>query len=55
MPTTWSVFAKSKILGDDYTHDRDALFHKYKPLEDAQNVEETRVWFLEHARLFVKY
>jgi hypothetical protein len=26
MPTTWSVFAKSGILGEEYIADRDSLY-----------------------------
>lgn len=55
MPTTWSVFAKSGILGDAYIHDRNALFDVYYPREQSGDVRATEEWFLRHLELFVKY
>lgn len=54
-PTTWSVFAKSGILGENYTADRDNLFEKNHHFELQGNIPETQRWFHEHAELFVKY
>lgn len=55
MPTTWSVFAKSGILWDDYVHDRVSLYNEYSHLENQGNVDKTEEWFLKHTELFVKY
>lgn len=55
MPTTWSIFVKSGTLGQDYIDDRNALFDQYSHFEQEGNVAKTEEWFLEHARLFVKY
>lgn len=55
MPTTWSVFAKSGTLGQEYIDDRNALFDEYAPYETVGNVEKTEEWFLKHLELFVKY
>lgn len=55
MPTTWSVFARSGLLGDDYTADRNRLYAEYHHFEEAGNVEMTEQWFIDHLHLFVKY
>lgn len=55
MPTTWSVLAKSGLLGEAYLADRDALYTANIEYEKSGNIEMTEQWFLEHAQLFVKY
>ena len=55
MPTTWSVFAKSWILGESYSKDRDALYDEYFHFEQEGNIEKTEEWFYRHAELFAKY
>lgn len=55
MPTTWSVFAKSGLLGPAYTVDRDRLFEENYHFEQEGNIAMTEKWFLDHAELFVKY
>ena len=55
MPTTWSVLAKSGLLGETYLADRDALYTANIEYEKSGNIEMTEQWFLEHAQLFVKY
>lgn len=55
MPSTWSSFAKSGILWDDYKKDRDTLFGGYFHFEQEGNIEKTNEWFQKHAELFVKY
>ncbi len=55
MPTTWSVFAKSEMLGDGYLVDRDQLYSEYSHFEQEGHVEKTEEWFFKHAELFVKY
>lgn len=55
MPTTWSVFAKSGTLGQDYIDDKNQLFDQYSHFEQEGNIEKTEEWFLEHAKLFAKY
>lgn len=55
MPTTWSVFVKSGILGQDYNNEREELFHEYSKYEQVGNVEKTEEWFLRHAELFAQY
>jgi 2-hydroxy-3-keto-5-methylthiopentenyl-1-phosphate phosphatase len=54
-PTTWSVFAKSGILGEDYIRDRDALYEMHYPREVAGDAENTEEWFSQHIELFAKY
>ena len=54
-PTTWSVFAKSGILGEDYIRDRDALYEMHYPREVAGDIENTEEWFSQHIELFAKY
>jgi hypothetical protein len=55
MPTTWSVFAKSEMLGDGYLTDRDTLYNEYFQFEQEGNIEKTEEWFLKHSELFAKY
>jgi phosphoglycolate phosphatase-like HAD superfamily hydrolase len=54
-PTTWSVFAKSGLLGEAYKQERDALYENYFKYETASDVEKTREWWKKHGELFVKY
>jgi hypothetical protein len=35
MPTTWSVFAKSGLLGEDYIRERDKLYEENIAYEKA--------------------
>ena len=53
MPTTWSVFAKSWILWETYSNDRDALYDEYFHFEQEGNIEKTEEWFELHAELLV--
>lgn len=55
MSTTWSVLAKSGLLGEAYLADRNALYTANIEYEKSGNIEMTEQWFLEHAQLFVKY
>lgn len=55
MPSTWSSFARSGILWDDYKKDRDTLFSEYFHFEQEGNIEKTNEWFQKHAELFLKY
>ena len=54
-PTTWSVFAKSGLLWEDYIKERDKFFDIYYKYELASDVEKTKKWWKEHLNLFVKY
>lgn len=55
MPTTWSVFAKSNILGEEYISERNSLYNEFSHFEQEGNIEKTEQWFLTHAELFIKY
>lgn len=55
MPTTWSVFAKSGLLGEAYTDDRNLLYEANIGFEQVGDIVKTEQWFLEHAELFVKH
>ncbi len=55
MPTIWSVFVKSGVLGQAYIDDRNALFDQYFHFEQEGNITKTEEWFLKLAELFVKY
>jgi 2-hydroxy-3-keto-5-methylthiopentenyl-1-phosphate phosphatase len=55
MPTTWSVFAKSGVLWNEYIRERDQLFEQYHSYELDWDIAKTEEWFLKHAELFVKY
>ncbi len=55
MPTTWSIFAKSGLLGDEYISERNNLYDANVHFEKEGNVEMTEKWFLAHAELFVTY
>jgi len=55
MPTTWSVFVKSGLLGEQYIADRNQLYDANIHFEKEGNVEMTEKWFLSHAELFIKY
>ena len=54
-PTTWSVFAKSWLLGLEYTADRNRLYDEYHDFELAGNVEKTKEWWNKHGTLFVTH
>ena len=55
IPSTWSSFARSGSLGDNYIRDRDALFDANFHYEQSGDMFHTNIWFREHARLFVEY
>lgn len=55
MPTTWSIFAKSGLLGEEYISDRNNLYDANIHFEKEGNIEMTEKWFLSHAELFVTY
>lgn len=55
MPTTWSVFAKNGLLGEQYILERNNLYDANVHFEKEGNIEMTEKWFLAHAELFVKY
>jgi 2-hydroxy-3-keto-5-methylthiopentenyl-1-phosphate phosphatase len=55
MPSSWSVFAKSNLLGDGYNSDRDALYAQYAHFEKEGDIAMTEEWFAEHAELFITY
>lgn len=54
-PTTWSVFAKSGLLGEAYTQERNELYDKYSEYEKSGNCDKTKEWWGKHGDLFVKY
>ena len=54
-PTTWSVFAKSWLLGEDYTQERNEYFELYHDYELQWNIEKTKEWWKKHLELFIKY
>ncbi|MDD2515600.1 MAG: hypothetical protein PHF26_00070 [Candidatus Gracilibacteria bacterium] len=59
--TSWSIFPKSGILGEDYVKDRNALFAQYNTLEiDETTTREQKAqimneWYIKHFELFLKY
>lgn len=55
MPTSWSVIAKSGLLGDAYIFEREALYLENIHYEKEGNIEMTEKWFFDHAALFAKY
>ncbi len=55
MPTTWSIFAKSGLLGEEYISDRNNLYDTNIHFEKEGNIEMTEKWFLAHAELFVMH
>ena len=55
MPTTWSIFAKSGLLGEEYISERNNLYDANIHFEKEGNIEMTEKWFLSHAELFVTY
>jgi len=55
MPTTYSVFAKSGLLGSEYTAARNALFDERYHFETEGNAAETQRWFYDHVELFVQF
>lgn len=54
-PTTWSVFAKSWLLWEQYILDRDEFYRQNYHYEVEWNVGKTCEWFAEHLKLFAKY
>ena len=54
-PTTWSVFAKSWLLWEEYTKERDIFFDIYHKFELEWNIEKTKEWWKEHLNLFIKF
>lgn len=54
-PTTWSVFAKSGLLGSEYTSERDRLYGEYHDFELAGDIEKTKEWWGKHGELFVTF
>lgn len=55
MPTTWSVFVKTGMLGEEYVAERNRLYETNIVYEHAGEVEKTQNWFHDHAELFAKY
>lgn len=55
MPTTWSVFVKNGLLGEQYIMDRNKLYDDNIQFEKEGNIEMTEKWFLAHAELFITY
>ena len=55
MPTIYSVFAKSGLLGPEYTAARDALYAERHHYELEGNKQETQRWFHDHVELFADY
>jgi len=59
--TSWSVLANSNLVSEDYIHDREALYRKYRPIEIDEGMdffrrsELVKKWFLKHIQLFIKY
>jgi HAD superfamily phosphoserine phosphatase-like hydrolase len=53
--TTWSVFAKSGLLGSEYTAERNRLYGEYHDFELAGDLEKTKEWWGKHGELFVTY
>jgi hypothetical protein len=49
--TSWSLFAQTGILGDQYIAKREKLFEEYHPYESAGNKEKVSEWFLKHCEL----
>lgn len=54
-PTTWWVFAKSWLLGEEYTKERNKYYEEYHNFELQWNVQKTKQWWWEHLDLFSKY
>lgn len=54
-PTTWSVFAKSGLLGSEYTSERDRLYGEYHDFELAGDIEKTKEWWGKHGELFLTF
>lgn len=59
--TSWSVLANSNLVSEDYIHDRDVLYKKYRPIEIDESMDFSKrcklvsEWFLKHIQLFIKY
>lgn len=54
-PTTWSVFAKSGLLGKEYTDKRDKYFEEYREFEKEWNIDKTKEWWWKHLWLFIEF
>ena len=54
-PTTWSVFAKSWLLGNEYTSERNKYYEEYHNYELEGNINKTKEWWWKHLELFIKY
>lgn len=54
-PTTWSVFAKSGLLGEDYARKRNEFYNQFHDFELNKNVEKTIEWWSKHLELFIEY
>lgn len=54
-PTTWSVFAKSGILWEEYIKDRNSFYDEFHKYELDWNLAKTKRWWWEHMNLFKKY
>lgn len=54
-PTTWSIFAKSGLLGSQYNKQRNELFDIFHSFESAKDIEKTKQWWGKHMDLFVQF
>lgn len=54
-PTTWSVFAKSWLLWEEYIKERNKNYEENYHFEVEWNKEKTADWFKQHMLLFAKY
>lgn len=54
-PTTWSVFAKSWLLGNEYVADRNNFYDEFHKYELEWNTTKTKEWWRKHLFLFQKY
>lgn len=58
---SWSVFAKSNLLPNEYNLDRQELYKIYRPVELDENIDyETKSkvmheWWYKHIQLLIKY
>lgn len=59
--TSWSLFANSGLLPEEYIVERNKLFKKYNPYEIDQNLSDEeknkylKIWWQWHLNLFIKY
>ncbi len=47
-PTTWSVFAKSWLLWEEYIKERNHFYDIYHKYELEWDVEKTKQWWKKH-------